>query len=160
MKGIFNTSWKILKIGGWVPLLVFAIHLFLSRVIHAYDIWPPTDIPMHFGGGVAIAFFISRCFQLLPREMATIKRSRIVLLELLLIGSLTATTAVCWEFVEFTIDQVFGSNVQISLANTMQDLAMGISGSLVFIFIRAGQLNAGARELREITSDWIYGQTG
>jgi hypothetical protein len=109
---------------------------------------------------LAIAFFISRCFRLLPREMATIKRSRIVLLELLLIGSLTATAAVFWEFAEFTIDQAFGMNVQISLANTMQDLAMGISGATLFIFIRSRQLRVGASELREITSDWLYGQVG
>ena len=115
---------------------------------------------MHFCGGVAIAYFISRCFQLLPREAATIKRSRIVLLELLLIGSLTATTAVFWEFAEFTLDQVFGSNVQVSLANTMQDLMMGISGAILWVFIRSRQLRTGFGAVREITSDWIYGQVG
>lgn len=160
MQKILNTSWQILKIGGWAPLLIFATHLYLDRVVHAYDIWPPTDIPMHFCGGMAIAYFISRCFRLLPREAATTKRSRIVLLELLLIVSLTATAAVFWEFTEFTIDQVFGSNVQISLANTMQDLAMGISGATLFAIIRSRQLHAGASELKEIASDWVYGQVG
>jgi hypothetical protein len=158
MKVMLNTGWKILKIGGWVPLFVFTMHLFLSRVVHAYDIWPTTDIPMHFSGGMAIAFFISRCFQLLPREVATIKRSRIVLLEILLMISLTATAAVFWEYAEFTIDQVFGTNIQISLANTMQDLAMGISGAFVFSFIRSRQLHVGHNEIQEITSDWVYGQ--
>jgi hypothetical protein len=157
MQKILNTSWKVLKIGGWAPLLIFATHMFLDRAVHAYDIWPPIDIPMHFCGGMAIAYFISRCFQLLPREAATIRRSRIVLLELLLVVSLTATAAVFWEFAEFTIDQVFGSNVQIGLANTMQDLAMGISGATLFAIIRSRQLHAGYRELREITSDLTYG---
>jgi hypothetical protein len=156
MQKILNTSWKILKIGGWAPLLIFATHLYLNRVVHVYDIWPPTDIPMHFCGGLAIAFFFSRCFQLLPR--VAVKRSRIVLLELLLIVSLTATAAVFWEFAEFTIDQVFGTNVQISLANTMQDLAMGISGAFLFAIVRSRQLHAGTEELREIASDWVYGQ--
>ena len=153
---IFNAAWKILKVGGWVPLLVFVTHVFISRVLHAYVIWPPIDIPMHFSGGVAIAYLISQCYQLLPRE--SVKRSRVVVLELMLIGSLTATTAVFWEFGEFTVDQLFGSNVQISLANTMQDLAMGILGSLVFILIRSRQLHAGIGELREITYDLIRGQ--
>jgi len=148
--------WKAIKIGGWVPLLAFSTHLFLSRVLHAYEIWPPTDIPMHFCGGLAIAFFISRCFQLLPRE--SIKKSRVATLELLLIGSLTATAAVFWEFGEFTFDQLFGTNVQISLANTMQDMAMGILGAFVFILLRAIQLKVGLGEVREITFDWLRGQ--
>ncbi len=154
---LLNIGLKVLTTGGgWAPLTVFIIHGFLSQVIHLYDLWPPTDIPVHFSGGVAIAFFISRCFQLLPRE--SVKRSRVVLLELLLIGSLTATAAVFWEFAEFLIDQWLGTNVQISLANAMKDMAMGILGSIFLIAIRSRQLRIGTRELREITFDWVRGE--
>lgn len=154
---LLNIALKVLTIGGgWLPLLVFTIHVFLSQVLHLYDLWPPTDIPMHFSGGVAIAFFISRCFQLLPR--AAVKRSRVVLLELLLIGSVTATAAVFWEFAEFSIDQLFGMNVQRGLANTMRDMAMGILGSIFLILIRSRQLQIGKSELREITFDWLHGK--
>ncbi len=153
MNALLKTCWKILKVGGWFPLLVFSTHLIFSRVLHVYEIWPSVDIPMHFIGGLSIAFFISRCFQVLPREFD--RRSRIVLLELLLIGSLTASTAVCWEFAEFTFDQLFSSNVQIGLVNTMQDMAMGILGATVIILIRSRQLNVGTNELREITFDWF-----
>jgi hypothetical protein len=156
MKKILNIGWKALTVGGgWVPLLVFTTHIFLSRVLYLYKIWPPADIPMHFSGGVAIAFFISRCFQLLPRE--SVKRSRVDLLELLLIGSLTASVAVFWEFAEFSADQLFGTNVQISLANTMQDMAMGILGAIFLISMRIRQLRVGTSELREITFDWVRG---
>lgn len=154
---LLNISWKVLTTGGgWVPLFVFTTHVFLSQGLHLYDFWPPTDIPMHFSGGVAIAFFISRCFQLLPRE--SVKRSRVALLELLLIGSLTATAAVFWEFAEFSIDQLLGTNVQLGLANTMKDLAMGILGSIFLILIRIRQLHIGTSELREITFDWARGK--
>lgn len=156
MKDIAKTFTKILRVGGWAPLLVFSLHVFSGRVLNAYEFWPSFDIPMHFSGGFAIAFFISRCFETLPRE--AVPRSRRVVLELLLIGSLTATAAVFWEFAEFTLDQVFGSNVQVGLANTMKDMALGIAGSLSFIFIRARQLRAGASELRELTNDWIRGR--
>lgn len=138
-------------------MLVFATHVFLSGVLHAYDSWPHLDIPMHFSGGIAIAFFVSQCFQSLPREST--RRSRVVILELVLIGSLTASAAVFWEFTEFTADQLFGTNVQISLANTMQDLAMGILGAIVFMLIRSRQLRVGVGEVREITFDWFRGQT-
>ena len=156
MKRFLNISLKAINAGGgWVALLVFATHLFLSRVLYLYDLWPPIDTPMHFAGGVAIAFFISRCFQLLPRE--SVRRSRVVLLELLLIGSLTASVAVFWEFAEFSIDQLFGMNAQISLANTMKDMAMGILGAIFLILIRIRQLRIGISELREITFDWMHG---
>ena len=142
--------------GGWVPFSVFMIHLFLSRIIHLYEIWPPTDIPVHFSGGLAIAVFVSRCFQLLPRE--SVKRSRVVLLEILLIGSLTVTAAVFWEFAEFSMDRLLGTNVQLGLANTMRDMAMGILGSLFLILIRIRQLDIGTRELREVTFDFVRGK--
>ena len=150
-----STGWKLLKVGAWAPLLAFVTHMFLSRVLHAYQIWPATDIPMHFIGGASIAFFISRCFQALPRER--VSRSRVAILELLLIGSLTATAAVFWEFAEFATDQLLGQNVQISLANTMQDLAMGILGGIVLMFIRSRRLRVGARELRDLTFEWVRG---
>jgi hypothetical protein len=157
MKNVLNISLKVLTAGGgWVPVAVFIIHVFLSRVVYLYDFWPPTDIPVHFSGGMAIAFFTSRCFQYLPRE--SVKRSRVVLLELLLMGSLTATAAVFWEFAEFSIDQLLGMNVQLSLANTMKDMAMGILGSIVLILIRSRQLRIGTSELREITFDWVRGE--
>ena len=156
MKKIFTLVWKIIRAGAWLPVLVFGTHLLMSRVFYTYAAWPDVDIIMHFAGGFAIAFFLSGCFRALPRE--EVKRSRIVLLELLLIGSLAATTAVFWEFREFANDQLFGTNSQVSLANTMQDLAVGILGAGLFILVRARQLRVGFRELRELTVDWVRGE--
>lgn len=136
-------------------MLVFTTHLFLVGILNVYDIWPSFDIPMHFAGGVAIAFFISRCFQSLPHE--AVRKSRVVLIELLLVGSLSASAAVCWEFAEFAGDQLFGTNIQIGLANTMQDMAMGILGAMIVILVRSRQLHVGPEELREITADWVRG---
>jgi hypothetical protein len=47
---------------------------------------------------------------------------------LLLLLSLTATVAVCWEFAEFLSDQFLDTNLQPSIANTMQDQFLGILG--------------------------------
>ena len=122
MKKLQDIARKIIITSrGWVPVLVFIIHVFLSHGLHLYEFVPFANPLMHFCGGLAIAFFISQSFQLLPKE--SVKRSHIVLLELILIGSLTATTAVFWEFAEFSIDQIFSRNVQVSLEGTMKDLA-------------------------------------
>ena len=152
---IVQSSWKVLKSGGWAPLLVFATHVFIDRVIGLYELYPPTDIPMHFAGGLAIAFFISTCFQNLPRE--AVKPERIAILELLLAGSLTATAAVFWEFAEFTLDQVFGTNVQIGLANTMKDMALGVGGAIAYMTIRSRQLRVGINQVHKLTTEWVAG---
>jgi hypothetical protein len=146
---------KIFKIGGWAPLALLTIHIFISRVLHLYILWPPTDIPMHFLGGVTTAFLISRCFQFLPRTVY--QKDWLALLEIVLIISLTATTAVFWEFQEFIRDQLLGSNIQISLANTMQDLAMGILGASVFAFFRSKRLHIEVRQVKQIATDWVRG---
>ncbi len=156
MKTLLELIRRVWSVGGWAPLAVFAIHVFLSQGLDAYTVWPPTDTPMHFAGGLAMAFFLARCFRALPRDV--VRSSRLVVLELVLVGSLTATAAVFWEFAEFTVDHVFGTNVQVSLANTMKDLALGVAGAGAFIVVRARQLRAGGRELREVASEWVSGK--
>ncbi len=90
---------------------------------------------------------------MLPHEHA--KKSRIALLEIVLMGSLTASAAVFWEFGEFLFDRFFGTNIQVGLANTIQDLAMGLLGALTLMIIRARQLRLGIHEIREISQDWL-----
>jgi hypothetical protein len=155
MKPLGAAVGKVFMVGGWAPLLVFTVHVFISRVLGAYHTFPATDMPMHFGGGLAMAFFISRCFRALPRDV--VRSSRLVLLELILVGSLTATSAVLWECAEFMCDQVFGSNIQRSLGNTMQDLALGVAGAAVFIIVRARALRAGRREVHAVVAEWMTG---
>ena len=156
MKAVAEAGRRVLILGGWAPLTVFLLHSFASRVLDAYAVWPHTDIPMHLAGGAAMAFFLSQLFRALPREV--VRSSRLVVLELVLIGSLTATAAVFWEFAEFTCDRIFGTNIQVSLANTMQDMALGIVGALGFMGARARQLRAGRRELREVAREWMTGE--
>src|ERR1041384_7803970 len=45
---------------AWAPAIIFVAHLIASRVLHAYERYPPLDIPMHYLGGVVIAFFYHR----------------------------------------------------------------------------------------------------
>lgn len=145
---------RLFIVGGWAPLTVFLVHVFISRVLDIYDPWPHTDIPMHFLGGLSIAFFVSRCFRALPRDAA--HHSRVDVLELVLVGSLTATAAVLWEFAEFIWDRVFGTNIQLSLANAMQDMALGILGAVAFIAL-AHRRRARLTQWRDVARDWLAG---
>jgi hypothetical protein len=144
---------KLWLVGGWAPLLVFSVHVVASRGLNAYVRFPAIDIPMHFAGGLAIAFFISGCFRALPRHAPG--SSRVAVLEGVLVGSLAWAAALLWEFAEFSIDRLVGTNIQVSLNNTMQDLALGMLGALVLVAIRAWQLRLDGADIREVASEWI-----
>jgi hypothetical protein len=131
--------------GGWAPLAVFVAHLMAAYVFLLYERWPPVDIPLHFFGGAAIAFFFSRCVRTLLGDEAG--HTRRAFLELLLAFSLTATAAVFWEFAEYACDHLLGTVLQFGLTDTMKDLAIGIGGGLVFVALRARQLRVGHRVL-------------
>jgi hypothetical protein len=157
LKTLIELVRKMFVVGGWAPALVFTTHVIATQVFDVYTIWPQADIPMHFAGGCAIAFFMSRCFQALPRDV--IRSSRIVVLEAVIVASLTTSAAVLWEFAEFSLDRLAGTNVQVSLANTMQDMAMGMLGAALVVAVRAWQLGAGGAHIREVASDWLTGHT-
>jgi hypothetical protein len=40
----------------------------------------------------------------------------------------TGVAVVIWELLEFSADRLSGSNIQVSLANTMQDQLLGLAG--------------------------------
>jgi hypothetical protein len=127
---------------GWAPFLVFLLHVFISRVLNGYILYPPLDIPMHFFGGVAMAYFLARCFAALPEQ--TIARSLRPIAEVVFVVSLTATSSVLWEFAEFTSDAVFGTHAQLGLEDTLLDMAMGITGGLSYAVMswKRGSLGA------------------
>ncbi len=147
---------KLFVVGGWAPILVFATHVVASRLMNLYELLPATDIPMHFAGGMSIAFFVSGCFRALPREV--VRSSRLVVLELILVVSLAATAAVLWEFAEFACDRAFGTNIQISIGNTMQDLGLGLLGACAFGFVRVSTLRAGHGEFLAVANEWLSGR--
>jgi hypothetical protein len=127
---------------GWAPLLVFLLHVFISRVINGYVLYPPLDIPMHFFGGVAMAYFLAKCFAAMPE--GAIVRSLRPIAEVVFVVSLTATSSVLWEFAEFTSDAVFGTHAQLGLDDTLLDMALGIAGGLSYAVTtwRRGALGA------------------
>jgi hypothetical protein len=138
---------------GWAPILVFLLHVFISRVLNGYILYPPLDIPMHFFGGVAIAYFLAKSFGAVPD--GAIAQPYRPFAEFVFVVCATATAAVVWEFAEFTSDLLFGTQAQVGLDDTLLDMALGIFGGLSYAFIswRQGTLGVVApvygNEVRE-----------
>ena len=107
------------------PLAVFLVH-WAARSLGIYEMFPNVDIPFHFMGGLSIAYTASQLLSFLESEKITAGLNKAIFLLLLL--SLTATATVAWEFAEFISDQFLHTNLQPSIANTMQDQFLGILG--------------------------------
>jgi hypothetical protein len=128
------------------PASVFLVHLIASKGFNLYLHFPNMDIPFHYLGGFSIAYTSAQILSYLEKEKITPRLNRGIFMVLMI--SLTATAAVFWEFAEFTGDQLFNTNIQISLANTMQDQFLGVLGGMTVVvmyvekFRRAGLLRS------------------
>jgi hypothetical protein len=135
-------SKEIWRSGFWAPLTVFLAHVILSLTFNAYERVPVVDIPIHFLGGMAIAFFCSRTLDILG-DYAIVDRVDDLLRAVLLI-TLTATAAVFWEFAEYVSDRVFGTRAQEGLEDTLFDMLLGILGGFTlvsFLWMKHGRGN-------------------
>lgn len=113
------------------PTLVLMAHGIASKVLNLYAVFPSLDIPFHFLGGFSIAYTAARVLAALEKERVTAVLNRGVFLVLVI--ALTATATVLWEFAEFLGDRLLETNIQISLANTMQDQFFGILGGMAWL---------------------------
>lgn len=111
----------------WPPMLVFATHIFVSYGLHLYILFPSIDIPMHYLGGLTMAYSCFAALGFLQQHKIICPLDKAI--EWVLVFTLIATIAVFWEFAEFSMDRLLGTNVQINLQNTMQDLLMGMLGA-------------------------------
>lgn len=133
-----NTSlrWatRTLRAAGWAPLLVFGLHLVLSRGFAVYAVFPELDIPIHFLGGVAIASFFAAAL--------SAEEARVFLGPMSELGqqafALTAVfaAAMTWEFAEWTTDRLGVSHAQLGLDDTLLDMAFGVVGGAVCLGVR------------------------
>lgn len=98
--------------------------------------FPNMDIPFHYIGGLSIACTSAQFLSYLEQEKIISRLNRVIFIVLIL--SLTATAAVFWEFGEFIGDRLFYTNIQVSLANTMQDQFLGVLGGMTVVVIYVG----------------------
>ena len=126
---LFLPWFKSLMKPAWAPSFVFVIHV-IALSFQLYKTYPPIDIPMHFFGGVSMAYFLDRAF--VAASLITTGAPPNRILESLLIFTATCTVAVFWEFIEFVLSWALSTDLQGSLADTTKDLLLGMIGSLCF----------------------------
>ena len=124
-----------LRDAAWAPSLVFVIHVIALEVFNMYTRFPHFDVPMHFLGGVVMAFFF-HCAFLNASRLGVIGPYQALLHRLLVVTS-TCAVAVFWEFAEFIIDQCFETQTQGGLEDTLGDLFFGVAGAVAFIVMVA-----------------------
>lgn len=116
----------------WLPGAVFLLDEIFLYTTNSYDRLPWLDIPMHFIGGVAIAYSYTVFLRLLEeRRYIGIMHPWV---KILFIVSLVSLTAVMWEWHEFLRDIFFGEHTQLGEADTMGDFFMGLLGGLAGAF--------------------------
>ncbi len=122
---------KSLREAGWAPALVFAVHAIAAMVFDIYSHMPRFDIPMHFTGGAAMAYFLHRLF--INASLMDIIAPYHALTHRILVLTGTITVAVFWEFAEFILDETMGTVTQAGLGDTLGDLLFGILGAGLFL---------------------------
>lgn len=124
-------TWMLISLrsAAWAPLTVLILHVIATRGFNAYHRFPWLDLPFHFFGGVAIAYFLWRSI--------TIEVARPVLGQLSCSGQILFTLAalgtvtVLWEFAEWTTDHFGWTGAQRGLDDTMGDMVIGVFGGVV-----------------------------
>ena len=113
---------------------MFVAHVLFSWVFGISKNLPGSDMATHVLGGVAIAYCSSKILTILCRRRVIGDLE--IRVRTVLVFALTATAAVFWEFAEFGVDSYLGTRIQVDLANTMSDMALGILGCVVFLILQ------------------------
>lgn len=125
----FNWFVGTIRKAIWAPALLFFCQAVISVAFNGYVLYPWLDIPTHFIGGFAVAFFWFHAAENYERFVGSIHRP----VRLLLVFSCVAMTAVAWEFYEFLSDYFLSTRMQHGVADTMSDLFFGLFGSGAYL---------------------------
>lgn len=134
-KALTSAVWACVVKAGWLPALVLGIHGVALLFLDVYAVWPAFDIPMHFVGGLTIAFVALRCVDVFVERGLIQRLNRVV--EWVLVFGLTAVAVVHWEFAEWLVDALFAVGSQRSLDDTILDMLLGLVGGIVVVVLSA-----------------------
>lgn len=147
-----------IAVAAWAPILVLAAHVVAREGLDAYDRVPQFDVPMHFAGGVAAAFFFLRSAELASAR-GVLGSFTPLGKSLFALGGVSAV-ALAWEVMEWFARRAqpyvglsFGRG---SLDDTLLDLVVGLAGGAWFLAAAhwrssisgpAGQVRRGRRTM-------------
>src|SRR3989344_1204463 len=110
-----------------LPILLVLWNAILTMT-GTYDKFSWLGMPMHFVGGIFIAYAFLLTFDSLKKEKYFKLNTAFTVVFVI---SLVSLFAVLWEFYEFGVDYFFHLNYQPSLPDTMFDLFLGLFGGLI-----------------------------
>lgn len=128
---------------GIAVLVVLALHA-LATGLHWYEYWSWFDIPMHFSGGVAIAFLALAGWETLVQKInfqPQVSPCWQAIVSGLIILGIVALVGIAWEWYEFIFDLIAAaaypnmSPAQTSLGDTMADLALDLAGGTLALVL-------------------------
>ena len=122
-----NLGIVTIRKSAWAPLGVFGIYV-LGKALGAYRIISWLDVPTHILGGIAITYF----FYTAIVEAQSIVGKTPLSIQAIFAFTSTGTAAVLWEFIEITLDLLFGVRLNSSLERTLLDLFSGLVGGFIF----------------------------
>ena len=117
-----NWIFATLRSAGWAPLAVFVFYVIAAKGFSLYLIYPNMEIPTHFIEGIAITYFHFTAINYSQPLVGTIPK----IVQLVLGSSLTAFTAVIWEFLEELADLSLGTKMNLGVYDTLSDLFFGL----------------------------------
>jgi len=121
-------------------LAILAFHV-LFLVIDAYSL-QNLDSMMHFFGGIALGLSVARLLDYAVMRHWCPDPGR--WLRAVLVISLVGSAALCWEIYEWLSDHYLDTWLQITLADTIKDMALGLAGGAASAWL-LDRLQRGAR---------------
>jgi hypothetical protein len=112
---------------AWAPIAVFIFYAVAAKGFHAYLLYPWLDMPTHFFGGAAMAYFFIAAIGFSQPLIGAIPP----LAQRVMAVGLTMIVAVIWEFLEYASDVFRGSKMNLGVADTLMDLFLGLLGGTV-----------------------------
>ena len=125
---------------GWIdalgkasagPILVFGIHVLALNVFDTYYLFPNFDVPMHFLGGLATAYFLDSAL-MSASLLGIIEPCRVVHRRVLVFCG-TCIAAIFWEYSEILKYLSFWIQEPAGLEDSLEDLFFGAAGGIFFI---------------------------
>lgn len=120
---------------------VLAFHA--AGVFSLYEAWRPYDIPMHYGGGLAMGVLALAIWDSAIKKVTFKMESawaERVFMALCVLG-FVALVGIAWEWFEFGFDLYFQTKLgwglaQTSLGDTMADFFFDLLGSATVLLLR------------------------